>query len=81
MKFSEGRKAVYSMKMERKMFGKQMFSGYTETIGLQNRIRKKKRHRVSQSPYLVHAILIYDRFLEEVPCLYSLCSWGDIRVF
>lgn len=64
------------MKMERKMFGKQMFSGYTETIGHRTELgEKKKPFQVSPSlPYLVHTILIYDRFLEEVPCLHSLCS-------
>jgi len=72
--FSEGRKAVY-MKMENKMFSKQMFSGCTETVGHRTELEKKKPSQVSPSlPYLVHAIVIYDSFLEKVPCLHSLGS-------
>ena len=42
--FSEGRKAVY-MKMENKMFSKQMFSGCTETVGHRTELEEKNLPR------------------------------------
>ena len=64
------------MKMEKKMFGKQMFSGCAETVGHRTELEKKKNpSQVSPSlPYLVHTIVIYDSFLAEVPYLHSLGS-------